>query len=222
MIPVCRMLARMRPATRGSRASAKEPLPRRASRVRLGVEERRAQLLDLGLAAFSERAYDAVSIDDLARDAGISKGLLYHYFPTKRDYYAATLRLAAAQLMARTDSDARLPALERLQHGLDAYLSYVEAHAPAYTALFRGGIGSDPAVAAIVEATRTEFLERVLSGLQVARPSALMRLSLRGWLGFVEAASLEWVERRGVSRVALRDTLAAVLGEAITLARRTR
>ncbi|MEI8258006.1 MAG: helix-turn-helix domain-containing protein [Deltaproteobacteria bacterium] len=208
----------MRPTTRAPGATAKEAAPRRATRVRLGVDERRAQLLALGLAAFSERAYDAVSIDDLARHAGISKGLLYHYFPTKRDYYAATLRLAAVQLMASTDSDVRLPPLERLLHGLDAYLAYVEDHALAYTALFRGGIGSDPAVAEIVEATRTEFLQRVLSGLEVARPSALMRLALRGWLGFVEAASLEWVERRGATRAALRDTMAAVLGETITVA----
>src|SRR4051812_45882941 len=80
------------------------PAPRkRAPRARLDVDERRAQLLSLGLERFSERSYDEVSIDDLARAAGISKGLLYHYFPTKRDFYIAALAQAAEQLLAATD-----------------------------------------------------------------------------------------------------------------------
>ncbi len=62
------------------------------TRARLDVEERRKQLVALGNELFSKRTYDEVSIDELARAAGISKGLLYHYFPTKRDFYIATVR----------------------------------------------------------------------------------------------------------------------------------
>src|SRR5258706_14546667 len=90
----------------------------REPRVRLDVDERRAQLVELGLAHFGERAYDDVSIDAIADAAGISKGLLYHYFPTKRAYYAATVKEAAARLVASTDTDDSAPPLERLHAGL--------------------------------------------------------------------------------------------------------
>jgi AcrR family transcriptional regulator len=69
---------------------------------RLDVEERRKQLVALGIELFAERTYDDVSIDELAHAAGISKGLLYHYFPTKRDFYIATVKQAAQELLDRT------------------------------------------------------------------------------------------------------------------------
>ncbi|MEM7676524.1 MAG: helix-turn-helix domain-containing protein, partial [Myxococcota bacterium] len=72
---------------------------------RLQLDQRRQQLLELGLRLFSERAYDDVSIDDIARAASISKGLLYHYFPGKRVFYVATVRAAAAQLLSRIVPD---------------------------------------------------------------------------------------------------------------------
>src|SRR5580765_6635428 len=77
--------------------------PAAAPRARLEVDERRAQLVALGVELFAARSYDEVSIDELARAAGISKGLLYHYFPTKRDFYVATVEEGATQLLARTE-----------------------------------------------------------------------------------------------------------------------
>src|SRR5262249_47381912 len=75
---------------KGRAKRAKEP----RSRVRLDVDARRAQLVDLGLTEFGTRTYDEVSIDRIAQMAGISKGLLYHYFPTKRAFYVACVREA--------------------------------------------------------------------------------------------------------------------------------
>lgn len=192
----------------GKKAKAKAP-PRR---VRLDVDERRAQLLALGLQFFSGRAYDEVPIEDLAREAGISKGLLYHYFPTKRDFYVATVREASRQLLDRTRPDEGLPPIERLRAGLDTYLAYVEQHGPAYTALLRGGIGSDTEVAAVIEETRTEFLARLLEGIgKSVTVDARLRIMLRGYIGLVEAASLEWVDRRDLDRAELCDLLADAL-----------
>src|SRR5579871_6959824 len=97
------------------------PAPRKRA-ARLDVDERRAQLLSLGLAMFSERSYDEVSIDDLARAAGVSKGLLYHYFPTKRDLYVAALEEAARRLVDATTQDRAGTPEERLRRGLGTYL----------------------------------------------------------------------------------------------------
>jgi AcrR family transcriptional regulator len=189
----------------GRRKTPPEP------RIRLDVNERRTQLVELGLQHFGERAYDDVSIDAIADSAGISKGLLYHYFPTKRAYYAATVKEAAERLLESTKLDGDALPLERLHSGLDAYLGYVRLHAKAYATLMRSGVGVDPEIARIVDETRRRFVERLTSGFSqgpmagipgVARDgeargllgSPLIRLALRGWVGFAEAACLEWTE----------------------------
>jgi len=190
----------------------------RATRSRLEVDERRAQLVRLGIDLFAARAYDEVSIDELARAAGVSKGLLYHYFPTKRDFYVATVNEASRQLLDLTATSAEMPALDRLRGGLDAYLDYVDAHAPAYAALMRGGVGSDPEVARIIDETRATMCDRLLKELPDVTPTPLIRTAVRGWLGFCEATSLDWIERRAVGRSEIRDLMLEVLLATIPIA----
>ena len=190
---------------------AEEAAPPSTARARLELDERRAQLLALGVRFFSESPYDQVSVDAVARAAGISKGLLYHYFSTKRDFYVAALRAAAQQLIDATATEPETPPLLRLQRGLDSYLAYVERCAAAYAALLRGGIGSDPAVAAIVEGTRQQFFFRMLEGLHTERPEPALRTALRGWIGMVEAISLDWLDHRDLTLTALRDLLIGML-----------
>lgn len=182
---------------------------------RLTQDARRAQLVELGLEVFSSAPYDAVSLDDVAARAGISKGLIYHYFRTKRDFYVTVLQEAAARLIAAVQAASLTgePA-EKLRAGLDAYLDHVDRHAPAYVALLRGGIGSDPEVARILSATRRAFADRVLA--ELPDPPALLPTALAGWVGFVEAASLDWVERKLVPAEILRELLVGQLEAAIT------
>ncbi len=206
--------ARGRPAPRTK--------PKARPRERLLTADRRAQLIALGLEAFGVRPYDEVSIDDLAREASISKGLLYHYFPTKRDFYVAALREAARQLLAETASDPRDEPLVRARKGLAAYLAFVERHGPAYAALMRGGIGSDEEVSGVIQATRAALVERILSephGAQVPGTPAV-RLALFGWVGFVEATALQWLEARAVSRERLLAMWAEMLVHAVEMAAR--
>jgi AcrR family transcriptional regulator len=208
-----------RRAAGGARAKkASEKVRASAPRERLEVDERREQLVRLGIDLFSTRTYDEVSIDELARAAGISKGLLYHYFPTKRDFYVATVREGARQLLERTVTPDDMPPLERLRAGLDAYLDYVEEHGPAYAALLRGGIGSDPEVARIVDETRAQVCDRMVQGAPVVAPGPLVRVALRAWVGFVETAALDWLDKRLVARDAVRDLAIAVLMSAVEAA----
>ena len=115
-------------------------------RARLDVEERRRQLVALGIELFSQRPYDEVSIEELAQEAGISKGLLYHYFPTKRHFYIETVREAARQLLEKTATAGDMDPLDRLRRGLDAYIDYVAKHGKPYEALLRSGVGADAEV----------------------------------------------------------------------------
>jgi AcrR family transcriptional regulator len=190
--------------------------------VRLDNDQRRAQLLELARRAFSDRAYDDVSIDDLARVAGISKGLLYHYFPTKRDLYVAGLRGIADELVAAiTAVPLELPPIERVRAGVDAYLEHIHRHSRAFVALMRGGIGSDPEVAAVIDSVRGRLFDRFLVGSPFAAllaGDARFETAVRGWIGFVEAASIDWCANPRLSRVELRELMAAVLYEIIRVA----
>lgn len=183
-------------------------------RQRLDLDARRAQRLALGLERFSQRAYDDISIDEVAQAAGISKGLLYHDFPTKRDFYVAVIREAARELVERTLAFDDAPDPERLCAALDVYPAYVERQGVTYAAVLRSGVGSDAEVQAIVEETRSRFLEELLADVPVAERSP----ALRGWIGFVEATSLDGVERHELSRAPLRDLLADRLPEGVRLA----
>ena len=181
-------------------------------RARLGVDERRSQLLELGLQLFSDHSYDELGIDDIAKAAGISKGLLYHYFPSKRDYYVEVVRRAAGQLIERTDgASSEEVSIAALRRALDEYLDFVDQHARSYVALVRGGIGSDPEVAQLLEATRRTLTERIVSRISAEAPPPLLQLALRGWIGLVEAASLDWLDRREVPREQLRGLLEQML-----------
>jgi AcrR family transcriptional regulator len=181
-------------------------------RARLDVDERRLQLTQLGSELFSARTYDEVSIDELARAAGISKGLLYHYFPTKRDFYVATVRHSSKDLLDRTFLPSELGPIDRLQGGLDAFLDYVSDHGPAYISLLRSGIGADLQVARIVDETREAFCNRLIEGLNMDTLAPLMRPALRGWVGFVEAATIDWLSSaEPAKREPLRNFLIEVL-----------
>jgi AcrR family transcriptional regulator len=189
-------------------------------RTRLDLDERRRQLVEIGLDLFSERAYDEIAIDDIAAQAGISKGLLYHYFPSKRDFYVEVIREAAGELAERTEPDSSLPPLERLTESIDAYLVHVEEHARGHATLLRGGIGADPEVRAIVDENRRISAQRILDAIadEGGELTPAVRLAVRGWIGFVEAVSLDWIEKREVSRDEVRALLVQTLGWAVTSA----
>jgi AcrR family transcriptional regulator len=195
------------------RAVAAGARPKR--RVRLENDERRAQLLQLAKAAFSDRSYDDVSIDDIARELKISKGLLYHYFPTKRDLYVAGLREIAEELVQKlTSVPTNLPPEERVRTSLDAYLDFVTHHSRSYVSLLRGGIGSDPEVAAVITGVRKRLADSFLDGsplqpMLAGKPA--FELAVRGWLGFVEHTVIDWLENDRMSRDQLRDLLSDVL-----------
>ncbi len=188
------------------------------TRVRMSVDERRRQLIELGLRAFTARPYDEVSSDEIAAEAGISRGLLFHYFPTKHDYYVAGLEVAADELVREAFGRDEGPPLERLVAGLHAYFGYVGSRATAYATLLRAGVGADPVVTKLVEATRARIIDRIRAALEPLLPpgtdARLVRAGLRGWIGLVEALALDWIDRPDLSS----DELVALCMRAIVAA----
>ena len=182
------------------------PTPRR---VRLQIDERRKQLLDLGIEVFSTQPYEEISIESLAEAAGISKGLLYHYFRGKREFYVEAIRAASLQLRALTKPNPALPPVERLRAAIDAHLNYLEEHGAVYTAIYRGGLAIAPEVGKVVEEHRQVVLRWFLKSMGIVRPRPVMRMALRAWISMVEGASLDWVSHRELERTELCDLLMA-------------
>lgn len=187
-------------------------------RRRLELDERRAQLLALAREAFAQKSYDDVSIDELAQAAGVSKGLLYHYFPSKRDLYVETVRVATEQLFQRTVPDPSLPPREQVVRGVDGYLRYVEENAAAFVSIMQSGIGLDREVSAIVEAMRQRFIDVTLERTGQSEITKAQRTLVRGWVGMVEAASLDWLTNRSMEREELMRLLVKTLLYTLTLA----
>jgi AcrR family transcriptional regulator len=98
---------------------------------RMDVDERRAQLLERGAELFTSRPYEELSMSKIASEVGISKSLLYHYFPSKQAFFEATLGAWAEELRSRTEPDPALPPAEQLKASLDAFLGLVEENAGA-------------------------------------------------------------------------------------------
>ncbi|NLT05382.1 MAG: TetR/AcrR family transcriptional regulator [Solirubrobacterales bacterium] len=194
----------------------------------MSTEDRREQLLDAGVELFGRRPYDEVSIDEIARAAGISRGLLYHYFPTKRDFVVAVLRRAVDVVTALTAPDPELPPVERIDAALDAFLDYAENHAAAYATLFTTRGGGDPEIRAVMDEGRERRVDILLDGIagqlladgSAARESPVLRSAVRGWISFVEGVLLRWLAERDLDRDQLRVLLREALIGAIAAAGR--
>ncbi|MER5768515.1 TetR/AcrR family transcriptional regulator [Streptomyces sp. NPDC001985] len=177
---------------------------------RLSVEERRGQLLGAALRLFAHQAPEDVSLDDVAEAAGVSRPLVYRYFPGgKQQLYETALRSAADELRRCFGEPQAGPPTERLGRVLDRYLAFVDGHDAGFSALLRGGsVAETSRTTAIVDEVRRAAAEQILVHLGAERPGARLRMLVRTWIAAVEAASLIWLdERKQPPAPELRDWL---------------
>ena len=193
-----------------------------APRRRLAVEDRRVELLGACLDVLGSRPWADVSMAEIAETAGVSKPLLYHYFATKSALYSATVEWAADDLRAATQPNPLLPLGPRIRRALDAHLDWIDTHALAYRVIIQGGISSDDDVHMIVERSRAEVVDRLAEIYHVKSLSAEQRIVCRGWVGFLEAASLEWLTTRKIEKHQLAQLLQTSLESLIPLLTPTR
>ena len=184
--------------------------------TRLHVDERRRQLLEFGAELFTRHAFDELSMAAIAREAGVSKALLYHYFPSKADFFEATMRQAADEIAARTEPDADLPPAEALAASLGAFLEWIEENEQAYRKLMQSATTVGEAQT-LIEEVRAHTAARVLEGLD-ADPAPKVRSAVRAWLWFMDGACLDWLEHRDIVRAELRDLLLGTLVGALAAA----
>jgi AcrR family transcriptional regulator len=174
----------------------------------MGVDERRQQLIGVALDLFSRRSPEEVSIDEIATAAGISRPLVYHYFPGKLSLYEAALKRASEDLAERFVEPREGPLGTRLLRVMRRFFDFVDEHGPGFSALMRGGpaVGSSR-TNALIDGVRQAAYVQILSHLDVEVPPARLELVIRSWISLAESTALIWLDGRGIPRDELETQL---------------
>jgi AcrR family transcriptional regulator len=183
----------------------------------MGVEERRQQLIGVALDLFSRRSPDEVSIDEIATAAGISRPLVYHYFPGKLSLYEAALKRASEDLASRFAEPHEGPLGARLLRVMGRYFDFVDEHGPGFSALMRGGpavsVGGAQSMShvsatnALIDSVRQAAYDQILSHLGVTEASPRLELVVRSWISLAESTALIWLDGRRIPRAELEIQL---------------
>jgi AcrR family transcriptional regulator len=188
--------------------------------TRLRVDERRRQLIDAGSALFARSAFEEISMRQIAEAAGVSKALLYHYFPNKIELFKAAAQEYAGELQRIIEPSDEGTPIERLSESLDGYLAWIERNAETWAKLMQSAAAL-PEARDAVAGFRAAALESILVALTGKnRPRPALRTALQGWLGYIDAAILDWVRNHDLTREQLRDLLVAAFGAALLAAQK--
>src|SRR3954453_22713503 len=161
------------------------------ARLRRTAGDRRAQLVQIGLELLPTTPVQELTIDEVARRAGISRSLLFHYFATKRDYYTAVTRAAADLLWAHLLPPAGAPPEQQISGILVRYVAWVETYRETHLAFVRGAAGGDPWVSEVYEETRARLVDVALETLGLP-DDALRRQLVLAWFAFTEDLVGQW------------------------------
>lgn len=189
---------------------------------RLSLDERRRLLLEQGRRLFTAHAYDELSMAAIAREAGISKALLYHYFPSKQAFFVATLQEAAMALAAQVRPDGAAHPRAQLESALDAWLAWVDDNGETYARLMRSA-SSAAEVRELVDGVRDATAALIAGRLDDgAAADPAVRNATNGWLSFIDGVCMDWVRHRDLDRAHVRNVLLDALPCALSAAGRPR
>lgn len=171
-------------------------------RTRLNPEQRRAQLIDLGVELLETRPIEQISVEEIADRAGVSHGLLFHYFDSKHDYHVALVRYISCEMLERTAPEEGLEPIEMLRGTIAAYVDYVTERRDSYVSMLRGAGSGDPDMRAVFEETRAAMVDRTVAHLPSigVEIGPTVRLAVRGWVAFVEDTTIAWLRDPEIGR----------------------
>jgi AcrR family transcriptional regulator len=158
-------------------------------RVRLSHSDRRRQLIGIGLSKLVEKPIQDLSIDEVAGEAGISRGLLFHYFPTKRDFYRACIEAAGRRILRNTRPDPDLPPREQVAEMVRLFVRQIDRRRDFYLSLLHGNGAADVSLVEVYDAIWDEATDRVLTAL--ALPASTQPV-VHAWWAYVEDQALGW------------------------------
>jgi len=162
-------------------------------RARPTPEERRAQLVALGVAALAEQSLESLTIEQLAEGAGVSRGLVFHYFSSKLGLHREVVRTARDSMLRATEPVVELPPIERLRDTLTRIVQFVRDHRGTFYSLVRGAASGSPEVREVVVQARLTQADRLIDVFRElgVEDSELLRIALRSWVVFAEEVLVE-------------------------------
>ena len=189
---------------------------------RLEPDARRDSILAAARSVFVRSSPAEASTAEIAAEAGVTRGLVHHYFGTKRELYLAVVADLASKLPDLVRTDVReLPVEEMVDANVASWLDSIERDRELWMALLGVElVGRDPEIEAIMSGARDAAIDR-MAGNQ-ARDGEItgeLRLVLRIFLGAAESAALEWALHERASReqvhAVLKGTLLAMVGQVL-------
>lgn len=179
-------------------------------RIRLSPEERRLQLITLGAEMLAGRSLEDISVDDIAKQAGISRGLLFHYFASKQEFHEAIARHVIEEFYTAIAPNRELSLFDMLRDSIDRFVDYVTEHSASYRSVLRGPASITPEMSGYVDSTRATIADLIVSELPLPPNDpdlARLTLAIRGWIAFVEETILTWMLEKPVTREQLVELL---------------
>lgn len=183
-------------------------------RSRLQPEARRAQILEAARDVFAEQPYSEVSLSDIAREAGVSRSLLNHYFAGKVELLVELAREYAAEGPAMLRADTSLPPAEMVARNADSWLDYVEGNRAASMALLGEGPFSQPhALQELTDQLRDGMVDRIATNhFGTADVPDGTRMALRAYTGLFAVACHDWLVGGRMTRAQVHTLLVTALG----------
>lgn len=196
-----------------------------APRRRLSPDDRRSELLTLGAEVFGQRPYDDVRIDEIAERAGVSRALMYHYFPDKRAFFAAVVRAESERLFEATNAapEPGQSLFDLLRAGVLAYLRYDEDHPHGAWAAYLGMGRSDPVLRGIEEIDNDRQANRIIAAITDTLDDELdaevqrdLKITIYGWLAFTFELCRQRVIDPSIDAGRIADTCAHALLDTVS------
>lgn len=187
-----------------------EAVARQRPTTRLAAEARRRQLIGIGLSKLVEKPIQDLAIDEVAAEAGISRGLLFHYFATKREFYLACVAAAGRRILRNTAADPELSPTDQLRAMVGLFVEQIDRRRDFYLSLVHGTGGGDVDVVAVYESIRDKMTNRVLAALSLDAPAHLDASAhnvVHAWWAYVEDQAIEWSGQSGDRRTRSVDDL---------------
>lgn len=193
-----------------------------STRRRLPPDVRREQIVSAASHVFAERPYDDVSTTEIARACGVSRGLLNHYFPTKRELYLAVIeRMLDAPRLPMPAFVEGATAEDRIAQSVHEWVRMVSRSRETWLA-----------ASSFLGASRDEEIERLLNGyvesmsdqiceiagLHAVRRQPAVRVALHGYSAFATVVARRWLTEGEISR---DQTEALLRGALVSLVRQT-
>lgn len=154
---------------------------------RMEPADRREQIVGIAGEHFLRKGYDKASMSGIAVDAGVTRALIYHYFPDKTTLFKAVLRSEADVLLAATLPDSTLSPLDSIRRSIRAYL----AHFSVETINLLAQAEAQPAlVGGVARENHTILAQRVIAVLSL-EDSPMLHAAINAWLQFVATLARE-------------------------------